>query len=46
MYGNGIKMWLLSQGAWIKVVSPHEFVEDMTAEIKKMAAAYKEKLKE
>lgn len=29
VYGDGIKMWLLSQGAWAKVVAPEEFVEEM-----------------
>lgn len=28
-YGDGIKMWLLSQGSWVKVVSPNDFVEEM-----------------
>lgn len=32
-YGNGIKMWLLSQGAWVKVVAPEEFVEEIRKEI-------------
>ena len=40
-YGDGIKMWLLSQGAWVKVTSPPEFVEEMKAEIKKMSDNYK-----
>ena len=40
-YGNGIKMWLLSQGAWVKVVSPTEFVEEIKHEIATMNEYYK-----
>ena len=40
VYGDGIKMWLLSQGSWVKVVSPTEFVEEMKDEIEKMADKY------
>ena len=39
-YGDGIKMWLLSQGSWVKVVSPDEFVSEMKAEIEKMLKRY------
>ena len=39
-YGDGIKMWLLSQGAWVKVVAPDEFVEEMKVEIEKMINLY------
>ena len=39
-YGDGIKMWLLSQGAWVKVVSPEELVEDIKHEIIKMQKMY------
>ena len=39
-YGDGIKMWLLSQGSWIKVVAPVEFVEDMKAELYSMITQY------
>ena len=39
-YGDGIKMWLLSQGAWVKVVAPQEFVEEMKNEIEKMRKIY------
>ena len=35
-YGDGIKVWLLSQGRWVKVVSPADFVE----EIKNMSENY------
>lgn len=40
-YGDGIKMWLLSQGAWVKVVSPAEFAEEIKNEIDAMAEHYK-----
>ncbi len=43
VYGDGIKMWLLSQGAWVKVVAPQEFVEEMRTELKKMCSKYEEK---
>ncbi len=42
VYGDGIKMWLLSQGAWIKVISPPEFVEEMVDEIGKIYSQYNE----
>lgn len=41
VYGNGIKMWLLSQGAWVKVVAPQEFVAEIKEEIQKMEGLYK-----
>ena len=40
VYGDGIKMWLLSQGSWVKVVSPDGFVDEMRDEIKKMNNFY------
>jgi predicted DNA-binding transcriptional regulator YafY len=40
VYGDGIKMWLLSQGAWVKVVAPASFVEEMKKEIKEMLNSY------
>lgn len=39
-YGSGIKMYLLSQGSWVKVISPPEFVEEMKEEIAKLNKAY------
>ena len=42
-YGDGIKMWLLSQGAWVKVVAPSEFVGEMREEIEKMLGMYEER---
>lgn len=40
VYGRGIKMWLLSQGAWVKVLAPSDFVAEIKEEIDKMKAAY------
>lgn len=40
VYGDGIKMWLLSQGSWVKVVAPDEFVSEMRDEIEKMVCHY------
>ena len=42
VYGDGIKMWLLSQGSWVKVLSPDEFVEKMKAEVELMRQRYPE----
>lgn len=42
-YGDGIKMWLLSQGSWVKVISPKEFAEEMADTIKAMMANYEQK---
>jgi predicted DNA-binding transcriptional regulator YafY len=39
-YGDGIKMWLLSQGTWVKVVAPDEFVEKIKQEICSMSKYY------
>ena len=39
-YGDGIKMWLLSQGSWVKVLAPQSFVEEMKEEINKMKNCY------
>ena len=39
-YGEGIKMYLLSQGSWVKVISPPELVEEMKQEIEKMKEGY------
>ena len=41
VYGDGIKMWLLSQGTWVKVVSPAEFVEEIGKEVEAIAEYYK-----
>lgn len=42
VYGDGIKMWLLSQGRRIKVIAPEDFAEEMKMEISKMNANYME----
>lgn len=39
-YGDGIKMWLLSQRSWVKVIYPQSLVEDMKKEITAMMALY------
>ena len=40
VYGDGIKMWLLSQGAWVKVIAPDDFIEEIKDEIKKISNHY------
>lgn len=40
VYGDGIKMFLLSQGSWVKVLAPQEFVNEIKAEIGKMWGRY------
>ena len=40
VYGDGIKMFLLSQGSWVKVLAPSEFVEEMKEEILHMQNLY------
>lgn len=40
VYGDGIKMWLLSQGGWVKVLEPAEFVEEIKGEIRGMLERY------
>jgi len=42
VYGDGIKMFLLSQGAYVKVVAPEEFVRDMCDTARKIAELYRE----
>ena len=42
VYGDGIKMWLLSQGAWVKVIAPDEFVRELAQEIELMRSQYSE----
>lgn len=39
-YGDGIKMWLLSQGRRVRVIAPQDFVEEMKKEIAAMADTY------
>ena len=40
--GDGIKMFLLSQGSWVKVLEPAEFASEMKDEIEKMLESYKQ----
>lgn len=40
VFGNGIKMFLLSQGAWVKVLAPDDFVSEIKDEIQKMQSLY------
>lgn len=42
VYGDGIKMFLLSQGSWVKVLRPESFVDEMKDEIAKMAEQYEQ----
>lgn len=39
-YGTGIKMFLLSQGKWVKVLKPKNFMEEMVKEIEEMRQNY------
>ena len=41
VHGDGIKMWLLSQGRRVKVIAPDDFVEEMKKEITAMANSYR-----
>lgn len=41
VYGDGIKMWLLSQGHRVKVTAPEDFVEEIKKEVTAMANVYK-----
>lgn len=40
VYGKGIKMWLLSQGTWVKVVAPEELIEEIKKEINLIQEQY------
>lgn len=40
IYGDGIRMFLLSQGSWVRALEPEEFVQDMKAEVKQMYEGY------
>jgi len=40
-HGRGIIMYLLSQGLWVKVLSPQSLVDEMKEEIAKMQTYYK-----
>ena len=40
VYGDGVKMFLLSQGEWVKVLSPQRFAADIKDTLKKMLEKY------
>jgi len=39
-YGKGIKMWLLSQGAWVKVIAPEGLVSEIKDQLQEMLSQY------
>ena len=40
VYGDGIKMWLLSQGPWVKVISPEDFRDEVKYRLRKALEQY------
>lgn len=40
VHGDGIIMFLLSQGAWVKVISPADFAQEMKRKIENMSKLY------
>ncbi|HEY4622530.1 MAG TPA: WYL domain-containing protein, partial [Solibacillus sp.] len=40
VYGQGIKMWLLSQAEYLEVLEPQSFREEMKHSLKKMLGLY------
>ena len=40
VYGDGIKMWLLSQGRWVKVLEPAGFAAEIKEELEQMLKNY------
>ncbi len=42
VYGDGIKMWLLSQGDYVKVIFPEEFVSEIKAALKRTLGKYED----
>lgn len=38
--GDGIKMWILSQGHWVKLLEPAEFVQEIKSDILRTATYY------
>jgi acetylornithine deacetylase/succinyl-diaminopimelate desuccinylase len=40
VHGDGIKMFLMSQGSWVRVISPTDLAQEMKAEIEKMRGLY------
>lgn len=43
VYGDGIKMFLLSQGSWVKVISPKFFADEIKEEAIKILELYNNK---
>lgn len=41
VFGKGIIMWILSQGSKIKIISPIDFVNDVSCEVKRISMLYK-----
>jgi hypothetical protein len=39
-HADGKRMFLLSQGTWVKAVAPEEFVREMRTEIERMSGLY------
>ena len=39
-YGTGVNMFLLSQGSMVKALEPESLVEEMKAEVEKVARLY------
>lgn len=39
-YGDGIKMWLLSQGSWVRVVYPDDFIQEIREELNRTLSIY------
>ncbi|MBQ6831855.1 MAG: WYL domain-containing protein [Oscillospiraceae bacterium] len=39
-YDDGIKMWLLSQGPWVKVISPEDFRDEVKYRLRKALEQY------
>lgn len=40
LFGKGIKMWLLSQGSSVEIISPNKFRQEMIETIEKMRNLY------
>lgn len=41
VYGDGIRMWLLSQGDWVKVLEPRELADEIRGCAERIAESYK-----
>lgn len=46
VYGNGVRMWLLSQGEYVKVISPNELVKNIWKSVNKMDFNYRNLIRE